>query len=177
MAGIIIALGANLPSAVGRPAETFAHACAALRSRGVIVAGKAKLYRSAAVPASDQPAFLNTCIRVFTTLPPTALMVALQTIEQACGRKRRTVNEARTLDLDLIDYEGCVSDARSGALVLPHPRMSERGFVLRPMADLAPHWRHPRTGERLATLLARLPVSDDTQRVEDAAWAPFGAGS
>lgn len=172
MPGIIIALGGNLAASTREPPETFAAACTALSERGFIIVQKALLYRSKPVPASDQPEYFNTCIRTYSTLPPIGVMRLLLEIERQFGRERRTINEARTLDLDLIDYEGHVSDERSGALVLPHPRMSERGFVLKPMADLAPDWRHPRTGERLSTLIARLPAGDETRAVSHPAWRP-----
>jgi 2-amino-4-hydroxy-6-hydroxymethyldihydropteridine diphosphokinase len=170
MPGIIIALGGNLPSSAGTPPQTFAAACDALRDRGLVIVRKARLYCSKPVPASDQPDYYNTCIEAYATLPAIGMMAALHQVEKAFGRERRAVNEARTLDLDLIDYEGRVSDERSGALVLPHPRMTDRGFVLKPMADLVPAWRHPRTGERLSTLLARLPNADDARAVFDPAW-------
>lgn len=170
MPGIIIAFGANLSSAAGEPPETFTAACEALRARGFIIVQKAPLYKSAPVPKSDQPDFFNTCIRAYATLPPTGVMAALHEVEKKFGRERRALNEARSLDLDLIDYEGRVSDERSGALVLPHPRMTDRGFVLKPMADLLPDWRHPRTGEKLSTLIARLPRNDDARRVSHRVW-------
>ena len=80
---------------------------------------------------------------------PAALMRELLSIEKAFGRVRKTKWEARSLDLDLIDYGGLVTDAEH--LMLPHPWMHERAFVLRPLADIAPGWRHPDTGlERFA---------------------------
>jgi 2-amino-4-hydroxy-6-hydroxymethyldihydropteridine diphosphokinase len=172
MPGIIVALGANLPSVAGTPPQTFAAACAALRDRGFVITGRAPLFRSAALPKSDQPDFTNTCILAFTTLPPGGVMAALHGVEQRFGRERRALNEARSLDLDLIDYEGRVSAEGEAGPVLPHPRMLDRGFVLRPMAHLVPQWRHPRTGEKLSTLIARLPSSDDTIEVGDPAWVP-----
>jgi 2-amino-4-hydroxy-6-hydroxymethyldihydropteridine diphosphokinase len=78
----------------------------------------------------------------------------LLVIEKSFGRVRKRTNEPRTLDLDLIDYGGLVSDADQ--LMLPHPRMHERAFVLRPLADIAPEWRHPDTGEGVLTLLGNV---------------------
>lgn len=84
-------------------------------------------------------------------------MAALLRIEAAFGRVRGERNAPRTLDLDLIDFGGRVGDAPEGpggpALSLPHPRLSERAFVLGPLSDIAPHWRHPQTGLGVATLL------------------------
>jgi 2-amino-4-hydroxy-6-hydroxymethyldihydropteridine diphosphokinase len=72
-------------------------------------------------------------------------------IEKGFGRVRKTRNEPRTLDLDLIDYGGLITDTEQ--LSLPHPRLHERAFVLRPLADIAPQWRHPDTGQSVQVLL------------------------
>jgi 2-amino-4-hydroxy-6-hydroxymethyldihydropteridine diphosphokinase len=94
---------------------------------------------------------------VETALDPTALMAALHRIEDRFGRARRVRNAARTLDIDLIDYDGRVMN---GPLILPHPRLTERAFVLLPLADVAPDWRHPVTGRSVAELIASLPPQD-----------------
>jgi len=86
---------------------------------------------------------LTLSIRVATAHSPAELMEILHKIESAYGRTRSAKNAPRTLDLDLIDYHGRVEE---GPPVLPHPRMAERGFVLIPLADIAPEWRHPATG-------------------------------
>ena len=82
------------------------------------------------------------------------LMGVLHNVENAFGRERAAKNAPRTLDLDLIDYEGRMED---GPPILPHPRMTERAFVLIPLADAAPGWRHPQTDASLADLIAALP--------------------
>jgi 2-amino-4-hydroxy-6-hydroxymethyldihydropteridine diphosphokinase len=84
-------------------------------------------------------------------------MKLLHETETAFGRIRSTRNAPRTLDLDLLDYDGLVQD---GPPRLPHPRIAERGFVLVPLAEVAPHWRHPVTGEGIQNLIAALPVAD-----------------
>ncbi len=84
-------------------------------------------------------------------------MDVLHDVETSFGRERTAKNAPRTLDLDLIDYQGRVED---GPPVLPHPRMAERAFVLIPMADVAPEWRHPQSGASLADLMAALGDRD-----------------
>ncbi len=103
--------------------------------------------------------FVNAVASVETTLKPQSLMTALHTIETYFGRVRTRSNGPRTLDLDLLDYDGRVEE---GWPVLPHPRIRERAFVLVPLADVAPDWRHPLTGHLLEELLEALPQGDRT---------------
>jgi 2-amino-4-hydroxy-6-hydroxymethyldihydropteridine diphosphokinase len=148
---IYVALGANIPSPAGPPEVTLRKALEAMAARGIRVIAVSPFYRSPAWPNEDQPAFVNAVAEVRTKLMPAALMRELLSIEKAFGRVRKTKWEARSLDLDLIDYGGLVTDAEH--LMLPHPWAHERAFVLRPLADVAPHWRHPDTGLPVARLL------------------------
>jgi 2-amino-4-hydroxy-6-hydroxymethyldihydropteridine diphosphokinase len=103
------------------------------------------LYRSAPLGHADQPDFINAVARLETALEPQALWEGLQKIEAAHGRQRRFRNAPRTLDLDLLLY----GDARVALpdLTVPHPRMHERAFVLRPLLDIEPAARIPGLGE------------------------------
>jgi 2-amino-4-hydroxy-6-hydroxymethyldihydropteridine diphosphokinase len=148
---IFVALGANVPSPVGLPEVTLRCALEAMPRHGIAVAVASPFYRSQAWPNPTDPAFVNAVAQVKTKLLPGELLKALLGIEKAFGRVRKRPNEPRTLDLDLIDYGGLVSDAEQ--LSLPHPRMHERAFVLRPLADVAPGWRHPDTGQSVEALL------------------------
>jgi 2-amino-4-hydroxy-6-hydroxymethyldihydropteridine diphosphokinase len=152
---ILIGLGGNLPSNVGDPAATIEASLRALEESGVRVLARSRLYRSSPLPPSPQPAFVNAVASVETSLDPAALLARLHALEAWFGRRRSTPNAARTLDLDLLDYEGRLIEG--AMLTLPHPRMHERGFVLFPLAEIAPLWRHPRTGAALADLIAGLP--------------------
>jgi 2-amino-4-hydroxy-6-hydroxymethyldihydropteridine diphosphokinase len=148
---IYIALGANIPSPVGPPAVTLRRALEAMPRHGITVVAVSRFYSSPAWPDASQPAFVNAVAEVRTKLLPGELLRELLAIERAFGRVRKTKWEPRSLDLDLIDYGGLLSDAVH--LMLPHPLMHERAFVLRPLADIAPHWRHPDTGLPVARLL------------------------
>lgn len=148
---IFVALGANVPSPVGPPAVTLRCALEAMAKQGIELVSVSPFYRSTAWPNADQPEFVNAVAEVRTRLLPGELMRALLGIEKAFGRVRKTKWEPRALDLDLIDYGGLVSEAPH--LMLPHPLMHERAFVLRPLADIAPHWRHPDTGQSVVDLL------------------------
>jgi 2-amino-4-hydroxy-6-hydroxymethyldihydropteridine diphosphokinase len=157
---ILIALGANLPSAAGAPVATLTAALAALESHGVRVRKTSRWYRSAPVPASAQPDYLNAVASVETSLDPKALLLLLHRIEARFGRVRGATNEARTLDLDLLAYDDRVDDGADGP-ILPHPRLHERAFVLRPLAEIAPRWRHPVLGRTALALAKNLPPDAD----------------
>lgn len=151
---IVIALGANLDSHAGPPRETLPAACDALRERNVRIVALSPLYRTRAWPDPSDPDYVNAVALADTALDPRELMAALEQTETFFGRKRSTKNAPRTLDLDLIDYDGRVED---GPPLLPHPRMDVRAFVLAPLADIAPGWRHPVSGKTVRELIAELP--------------------
>ena len=151
---IAIALGANLASPAGPPAETIAAALDALNRNGVKIEAVSALYATPAWPDPADPSFANAVARVDTAYSPVELMQVLHKIESAFGRTRGAKNAPRTLDLDLIDYHGRVEE---GPPTLPHPRMAQRAFVLIPLSDVAPGWRHPATGRSVADLIAALP--------------------
>ena len=166
---IIVAVGANL-AATGYESPLASCEAAVERLNGdadIRVVGSSRWYESEPVPKSDQPWYVNGAVAVETDLIPEVLLARLHVIEDSFGRVRRVRNEARPLDLDLIDYMGQV---RIGAVAptLPHPRAAERSFVLLPIRDLAPDWRHPVTGERLAEMIAALPDEGGGIRVLEA---------
>ncbi|TDQ82530.1 2-amino-4-hydroxy-6-hydroxymethyldihydropteridine diphosphokinase [Dongia mobilis] len=165
VAAIYLGLGANLPSRFGTPVETLERAVAAIAAAGIAITGRSPWYESAPVPrADDQPWYVNGVVRVATELAPAELLAVLQGIEREFGRVRSVANAPRTLDLDIIAYGDRV--ANTGAPLLPHPRMQERAFVLLPLRDLAPGWRHPVSGRPIAELIAALGRLDDPQGQE-----------
>lgn len=154
---ILIGLGANLPAAGhAGPRDALEAALAALTAQGVAVLQRSGWWESAPVPASDQPWYVNGVARVETKLGPAALLALLHRLEAEFGRERRVRNEARALDLDLLAYRGEILNGPEPP-ILPHPRLAERAFVLLPLAEILPDWRHPRTRETLPELIRRLP--------------------
>lgn len=146
-----IALGANL----GERERALRSAIAALRQLGTVEA-VSSLYETAPVGPVAQPDFLNAVVALKTALPPQELMAALLRIEQQHGRDRSASvpKGPRTLDLDLLSHGDVAME--TSALTLPHPAMTERRFVLAPLAEIAPAWRHPVSSKTSAQLLAEL---------------------
>ena len=164
--GVYIGLGANLPSPEhGTPRETLEAAIAALDTHGLAVVARSPLYESEPVPVSDQPWYLNAVVEVATDRSASEVLALLHSVENAFGRVRSVPNAARVLDLDLLD---CRGEVRAGpdAPILPHPRLQDRAFVLMPLGDIAPHWRHPVSRRGVAELLAALPPGQRIRRAD-----------
>jgi 2-amino-4-hydroxy-6-hydroxymethyldihydropteridine diphosphokinase len=163
---IFIGVGGNLPHPLhGPPRQTLQAALQALERHGVRLVRVSPWYRTAPVPASDQPWFVNAVAEVTTALDAKGLLAALNAVERDFGRVRSVVNAPRIVDLDLLDFCGETSPGGEGEPILPHPRLHQRAFVLRPLADLEPGWRHPGSGRRIDTLLADLPPGQRIERL------------
>ncbi|WP_179380062.1 2-amino-4-hydroxy-6-hydroxymethyldihydropteridine diphosphokinase [Jannaschia marina] len=169
----IVALGANSGMNFAANARQIARAARALPGRVRIMS---KIYRTPAWPPGAGPDFANAVMVLETGLAPRPLLGALHGIEAARGRRRRRRWEARVLDLDLLAHGGTIApdavtlrnwialDPATQAqraptdLILPHPRLQDRGFVLLPLAEILPGWRHPLTGRSAAAMAAALPA-------------------
>ena len=120
--GIYIGLGANLPSPQhGTPRATLEAAMLMLETRGLALVARSEFYESEPVPVSDQPWYLNAVVEVATDLSASEVLALLHSVENAFGRVRLLRNEARVLDLDLLDHRGSLQDGPESPL-LPHPR-------------------------------------------------------
>jgi 2-amino-4-hydroxy-6-hydroxymethyldihydropteridine diphosphokinase len=143
---VLLGLGAN----VGDPVAQLARAVELLRA-SVEVEAVSSVWVTEPMGHREQPDFHNLVLRGSTRLEPLALLAAAQVVEAALGRVRSFANAPRTMDVDLLACGGLVM--RQPRLELPHPRMAERAFVLRPLAEVAPEWRHPLLGMTARELL------------------------
>jgi 2-amino-4-hydroxy-6-hydroxymethyldihydropteridine diphosphokinase len=151
-----IAMGSNVAGRFASPAEAVEAAIAALQATEITMISRSRLYRSVAWPDPADPEFINAVIAVETSLAPDALLARLHGVEAEFGRERRQMNAPRTLDLDIVDFAGRVSTFGESP-ILPHPRLADRAFVLLPLAEIAPDWRHPVTGVPIGDLIRALP--------------------
>ena len=174
----LIAMGANLPSATGTALETLKKSLELFMLESLQITRISKWFSTPAFPADSGPDFVNGAVVVETTLTPTDVLSALHRIEAAMGRTRENRWEPRLCDLDLIAYDDIIQPdletfqrwkalelssqktLTPDQLVLPHPRLQDRSFVLVPLNDIAPDWRHPVTGITVAEMLAAIPAAD-----------------
>jgi len=174
---ILVAIGGNVTSLSGRPEQTITHSIVDIYQRIGSPIGVSRLYRTPAFPTGSGPDFVNAAVAVRSDKSPDEILAILHDIEADHGRERKERWGARTLDLDLIAVgEKVLPDRETydrwrlldadqqrtqspNQLILPHPRMQDRAFVLVPLADVAPDWRHPILGKSVAEMLSDLPPS------------------
>ena len=142
---VFVALGTNM----GERAENLEIGIERL-GEVMTVTGRSRLYQSAPMYVTDQPAFLNMAIRGTTKLSPEEFLDALKRLEHEIGRRPTFRNGPRVIDLDILYYGDTLMD--TDRLNIPHPRIGERGFVLEPLRDMAPDWRDVRTGKTIAQM-------------------------
>lgn len=165
---ILLGLGGNLSREKDAPpAVTLKCALQALEAAGVQVVQRSSWYLTRPVPDDGQPWYTNGVARVATDRHPEGLLDLLLAVERGLGRVRERKNAPRTIDLDLLGYHDLVRAGGAGALSVPHPRMHERAFVLVPLVEILPDWRHPRLHATARELLAALQQDDSIERLPD----------
>ena len=169
---IFIGLGANLPTErYGPPRAALGAALYALGQAKIRVIRRSHWYESAPMPMADHPWYVNAVAEVETDLTPHQLIGTLLEIEAVAGRARSIANAPRVLDLDLVAYDRVViGDVREGGIdaTVPHPRMTERAFVMLPLRDLDAGWTHPVSAISISEIIRALPDGQITRRLDDA---------
>lgn len=179
MTEALVALGSNMPSDQGDPVATLAWALAQIGAHpGLSLVRRSRWFRTPAYPAGAGPDFVNGAAVFATDLEPTEVLAVLHKTEALLGRTRVQRWEPRICDLDLLCHGDRIApdlqtarrwietDSTSAArnapdeLILPHPRLHERGFVLVPLIEVAPDWVHPVLGRNIKEMMADLPHSD-----------------
>ncbi|MGI9168984.1 MAG: 2-amino-4-hydroxy-6-hydroxymethyldihydropteridine diphosphokinase [Caulobacteraceae bacterium] len=158
---VVVALGSNLADGYPSCRALLEAALARLPALGLTVVQRSKWWRSAAWPDPAAPDYLNGVALVETDLSPRAALAALLAIEADFGRRRGEPNASRTLDLDLIAFGRLIVD--EAGITLPHPRAAERRFVMGPLAQIAPAWRHPITDRTAVALAQTASVGADAE--------------
>ncbi len=156
---ILVALGSNQSGPWGTPEQTVRRAFAALNTGPVKLRRASTLIETAPFGMINQPNFVNAVAHIDTALSPHTLLRRLHMFERQAGRKRGRRWGPRTLDLDLIDYNGQQIKQKGHvqkALILPHPGIADRSFVLEPIAEIAPRWKHPVNHKTALSMIQKL---------------------
>ena len=155
---IFLALGSNLPSKYGDRFANINLAISSLESYGIKVIKRSSFYKSPSYPDKENPEFINVVILVETYLPPVDLMSVLTFIEEKLERKRIKKNDPRTCDIDIIDYNSQILNLKYNNLdfTVPHKELTSRNFVLFPLKEISPMWKHPKTKETINNLIQKL---------------------
>jgi len=147
MSSILLGLGTNL----GNRGGNLRQAVSALES-GITVSLVSPIYETSPWGKIDQPPFLNMCLRGVTELGPHELLAFVKGVEVSLGRTPAEKWGPRIMDIDILAYDQLILHTQS--LTIPHRFMEQRAFVLAPLNDIAPEWRHPKTGASVAEMLA-----------------------
>ena len=152
---IIIGIGGNLKSNDGtHPIKVAMKAIRYLNDYSIKVTDQSSWYETEPIPKSEQPNFFNCVVFANTNLNELDVLKSLHEIEYKLGRRRRVVNEARVIDLDLIDYSNKI--LRNKEIIVPHPRAHQRKFVMEPLAELDKNWVHPVLKTNIKKILKNL---------------------
>jgi 2-amino-4-hydroxy-6-hydroxymethyldihydropteridine diphosphokinase len=162
---LLLALGANRAGAWGSPEETLERARCELVGAGLRIRVSSRLYQTVPLGPGRQPCYLNAVLLADARLAPAALLRLMKRLERSAGRRVGARWGPRCLDIDILDFAGrrfgWVRRHRAHRsprrLILPHPEIHRRAFVLVPLLEVAPHWQHPTLSTKGRTLLERLP--------------------
>ena len=159
---VILGLGSNLPSTFGDRFKNINLAISYLESNKIKIVNKSSYYESPSYPNKENPKFINVVISATTFLKLENLVSTIISVEEKLERKRNYKNDPRTCDIDIIDFDGQIIDFKFKNLdfTIPHNKLSNRNFVLFPLKEILPNWKHPKTNESIDVLLGKLSKDD-----------------
>jgi len=159
---IILGLGSNLSSSFGDRFKNIEIAISYLDKHEIKIIKKSSFYETPSYPNKNNPKFINMIIEAETHLNLTDLVSVLIFIEEILQRKRREKNDPRTCDIDIIDYNNKIINFKYKNLdfVVPHRKLIYRNFVLFPLQEILPEWKHPETKDNIGLLIERLSNED-----------------
>ena len=154
---VILGIGSNLSSAYGDRFKNINLAIQYLEQYGFQILKRSAFYETPSYPNKSKPKFINIIIQVSTVLPPVDLASVLLFVEKKLGRTRNIKNDPRTCDIDIIDYNNKILKRD---VILPHPRMHTRNFVLFPLFEINKNWKHPILKKDIKILICSLSNKD-----------------
>jgi len=159
---IILGLGSNLHSSFGNRFNNINLALSTLESHKIKILLKSSFYETPSYPNIKDPKFINMVVGISSNLKPPELAAALISTEERLERKRNYKNEPRTCDIDIIDYNGQIIDFKykNFDFNVPHTKLAYRNFVLIPLKEISPKWKHPKTNEHIDLIIERLSDED-----------------
>ena len=160
---IFLGLGSNLQSDFGDSYQNIDLAINYLKENNINLLQKSSFYETVSYPNKNDPKFINVVISVETSLNSGDLMSRLLFVEEKLGRKRFKKNDPRTFDIDIIDFHGKIINIKINnfELSIPHKKMTERNFVLYPLKEICPNWKHPKTKDSIDILIKNLKTSNN----------------
>lgn len=178
MSNCLIAFGANIPGPFGSPSETLKLALEEFQFENLLIQKKSEIYTSLAFPDPEKPKYLNGCVRISVNCNASDVLDRLKRIETKMGRQQSSRWDSRICDLDLLSFDDKVSPSRKTfdywykmplrdqilekptELLLPHPRIQDRAFVLKPLLQVAAGWTHPVFNLTVRQMLNFLPKEE-----------------
>jgi len=153
---VYLAIGSNLGNKINNIEITKFE----LEKNKIKILRSSSNYISESWPNKSMPNYINVIIKIKTSLAPLELLKTCNLIELKLGRIRLKKNSPRTCDIDIIDYNNITSSINNNKLILPHPRMSKRNFVLLPLFEINKSWKHPKSKINIVQLINSLPIKD-----------------
>tara|TARA_B100000700_G_scaffold294817_1_gene357140 strand:- start:341 stop:868 length:528 start_codon:yes stop_codon:yes gene_type:complete len=155
---VFLGIGSN----IGNKKRNIEKAKFLLEENPIRIIKSSNIYETYSWPNKNHPKFYNIVLKIITNLKPINLLNIIKIIEKKLGRKKTFINEPRTCDIDILDYSGKTYNLRSkyNKLIIPHPRLNSRNFVLLPLFEIEKNWKHPIKKTKIQDLIEKLDNSE-----------------